>query len=326
MNLQYPDGTALKSSSVPPSRQQVASVPQRPATTGVVRGVTRRGGKLTEASRARIEPGTFQVVDMGEYQEGRDAQEWLEKGYRRVRVFHHHHHYHVLVKKPVATPPRDRHLRSPSTSPTPPSVDPCMALRQTSHIVSVDPTLPLRPRDRGSFTAQRRTNGVSKPAFLLPFHHRAGVFHLPGPGDATKGVDEPVEEVPRRGTSTEPTEASTPGCIICCGRYCGTTAEMCPQCEGAVAGLDSVASECGASRGGVCSLCMGPGTPGTSICGACESAAMEATEQTDRTQLARRINFEGVGESDATSKIGSIPPAPPTPSRTAVVFTLRPMP
>ncbi|KAF4700377.1 hypothetical protein FOZ62_003445 [Perkinsus olseni] len=100
MNLQYPDGTALKSSSVPPSRQQAASVPQRPATTGVVRG----------------------VMDMGEYQEGKDAQEWMEKGYRRVRVFHHHHHYHVLVKKPVATPPRDRHLRSPSTSPTPPSL------------------------------------------------------------------------------------------------------------------------------------------------------------------------------------------------------------
>ncbi|KAF4693934.1 hypothetical protein FOZ60_009680 [Perkinsus olseni] len=142
MNLQYPDGTALKSSSVPPSRQQAATMPQRPATTGVVRG----------------------VIDMGEYQEGKDAQEWLEKGYRRVRVFHHHHHYHVLVKKPVATPPRDRHLRSPSTSPTPPSVDPCMPLHQTSHVVSVDPTLPLRPRDRGSLTAQRRTNGVSKPA------------------------------------------------------------------------------------------------------------------------------------------------------------------
>ncbi|KAF4693933.1 hypothetical protein FOZ60_009679 [Perkinsus olseni] len=160
---------------------------------------------------------------------------------------------------------------------------------------------------------------------LLPFRHRQGVLHLSGPGGATKGVDEQVDEVLLRGTNSEPTEASTPGCIICCGRYCGTTG-MCPQCEGAVAGLDSVGSECSASSEGVCSLCMGPGTPGTSICGACESAAMEATEQTDGTQLARRINFEGAVESDVTSKIGSIPPPPPTPSRTAVVFTLRPMP
>ncbi|KAF4663522.1 hypothetical protein FOL47_005697 [Perkinsus chesapeaki] len=127
---------------------------------------------------------------------------------------------------------------------------------------------------------------------------------------------------------------STATCLICCGSLPASSSSsgICPPCENAViASTDLQDSSPPTSTGTkaetpACWVCMGlDPRDATGLCTTCEGAVagpdLHMTQQhLPNEQLARRINFEG--KSGGGSKIGAI--RAPSPSRTAVVFPMRP--